>query len=211
MEFAADGWFTVSTPPHVATKKPAGFNVSSAEILSDNFKHEASQPTQWRSKGILDISRITRDGSGLHFRGVSTSIGESNPLTIITGDSSFEIETEISLEGICSAGLIYMYDTNIYNSLSFTGSELIIHRIGKVLARVPHKADRCSMKMLVDRGYLSFWYKDGTNQYRKLNYVIDTNAQNTLAYGGFLSMRPGIFSTGHGTAFFASFNYVGLK
>ena len=61
VEFTADGWFTVSTPPHVATKKPAGFNVSSAEILSDNFKHEASQPTQWRSKGILDISRITRD------------------------------------------------------------------------------------------------------------------------------------------------------
>ena len=211
VEFTADGWFTVSTSPHVATKKPAGFNVSSAEILSDNFKHEASQPTQWRSKGILDISRITRDGSGLHFRGVSTSIGESNPLTIITGDSSFEIETEISLEGSCSAGLIYMYDTNIYNSLSFTGSELIIHRIGKVLARVPHKADRCSMKMLVDRGYLSFWYKDGTNQYRKLNYVIDTNAQNTLAYGGFLSMRPGIFSTGQGTASFSFFNYVGLK
>ena len=78
VEFTADGWFTVSTPPHVATKKPAGFNVSSAEILSDNFKHEASQPTQWRSKGILDISRITRDGSGLHFRGVSTYISFYN-------------------------------------------------------------------------------------------------------------------------------------
>lgn len=211
VEFTEDGWFRVPSPPDIPTRKPSGIHSGTEDILSDPFRTGTVLPLQWRAKGVLDSGRFYRDDSGLHFHGIPTSIGESNPLTIITGDHSFEIETEVSLNGDCSGGLIFLYDTNIYNSLSFTGSELIIHRIGRPLARIPFSAASCKMKMRVDRGYLAFWYVDDNNQYRKLNYVIDTNAQNTLAYGGFLSMRPGIFSTGRGTASFAFFNYVGLN
>lgn len=207
VEFTDDGWFRVSCPPDIPAKKPSGFDCGIRNKLSDDFSSGKTVPLQWRGKGKLDTSRIQYTDSGLRFKGSGTSIGESNPLTIVTGDYSFEIETEISLEGACSAGLIYMYDTTIYNSLTFTGSELIIHRIGKILARVPYKSNQCRMNMRVDRGYLSFWYMDGDHQYRKLNYVIDTSAQNTLAYGGFLSLRPGIFSAGNGTAHFTYFRY----
>lgn len=210
VEFTEDGWFTVPTPPDVATKKPTGHAMGITDILSDDFHSGTQMPMQWRSKGNPDLTRIQRTNSGLLFHGIPTSIGNSNPLTVITGDRSFEIETTISLDG-ASAGLLYMYDTEIFNALCFTGEELIIYRIGRVLARIPYAASQCTMKMCVNRGYLSFWYLNGQGKFQKLNYVIDTNAQNTLAYGGFLSLRPGIFSIGTGTSQFTNFHYTGLQ
>lgn len=210
VEFTPDGWFTVTTPADEAAKKPAGTPVGIMDVLSDDFKTEGPMPPQWRAKGILDPDRIRRTANGLVFQGMDSAPGASNPLTVITGDKSFEIEAEVSLDGPCAAGLIYLYDRNIYNSLSLTGTELIIHRTGKVLTRIPYTSSRCTMKMRVKQGYLSFWYKDG-GKFRKLNYVIDTSAQNTLAYGGFLSLRPGIFSVGEGTARFSYFHYTGLQ
>lgn len=211
VEFTSDGWFMVNAPADMAQKKPAGFSTDIVDMLSDDFKTGTQMPLQWRSKGNLDWSRIRRTGDGLLFKGAGQTPGTSNPLTVISGDKSFEIETEVSAPSGCGAGLIYIYDPNIYNSLSFTGTELVISRIGRILARVPCVSDRCVMKMRVERGYLSFWYKDKNSIFQKLNYVIDTNAQNTLAYGGFLSLRPGIFSAGSGTAHFSYFRYIGLQ
>lgn len=209
--FTPDGWFRVTAPADEATKKPAGKPAGIVDMISDDFQPGKPMPLQWRAKGKLDWNRLRRTEEGLIFKGVDAPIGESNPLTVITGDKSFEIETTVSVEGSASAGLLYLYDTGIYNSLSFTGTELIIHRIGRILARIPFAAASCAMKMRVDRGYLSFWYKLEDGRYQKLNYVIDTNAQNTLAYGGFLSLRPGIFSIGEGTARFSGFHYIGLQ
>lgn len=210
VEFTDDGWFTVPTPPDIAAKKPTGRSTGITDSLSDDFHSGTQMPLQWRSKGNLDPSRIQRTSDGLLFHGIPASIGSSNPLTVITGDRSFEIETTVSLDG-ASAGLVYLYDAEIFNALCFTGTELIIYRLGRILARIPYAAKQCTMKMRVDRGYLSFWYLNGQGKFQKLNYVIDTNAQNTLAYGGFLSLRPGIFSIGTGTAHFANFHYTGLQ
>lgn len=211
VEFTEDGWFVVTARADEATKKPAGSPAGIVDTLSDAFRPEEDMPPQWRSKGNLDKSRVLRTENGLLFKGIDTSVGESNPLTVITGDRSFEIETTVTVTGAATAGLIYMYDTKIYNGLGFTGTELILYRLGRVLTRIPHASDQCAMKLRVDRGYLSFWHKDANGSYQKINYVIDTNAQNALAYGGFLSLRPGLFSAGNGTAYFSYFRYIGQQ
>lgn len=210
VEFTPDGWFRVTAPANEAAPKPAGAPTPLRDALSDDFRSGSSMPLQWRAKGIFDSDRIRRTSEGLLFRGIDAPIGASNPLTVITGDKSFEIDTTVFPEG-ASAGLIYLYDTDIFNALSFTGTELVIFRLGRVLAQIPYVSDHCTMKLRLDRGYLSFWYKPIPGPWQKLNYVIDTTAQNTLAYGGFLSLRPGIFSAGTGTARFTHFHYTGLR
>lgn len=62
-----------------------------------------------------------------------------------------------------------------------------------------------------DEQYVNFCYSDDGIHYRKLNYVINAVSQNTHAYNGFLSLRPGIFAVGDGIAEFKDFRYVGLK
>ena len=53
--------------------------------------------------------------------------------------------------------------------------------------------------------YVVFSYsKDGTN-YTKMNFVIDTEPQNTNAYGGFRALRPGVYACNEGIAHFEYF------
>lgn len=88
---------------------------------------------------------------------------------------------------------------------------LRVYRLGAELARKKADFDECWLKMKNDEQYVSFYYSEDGIRYRKLNYVINAASQNTHAYNGFLSLRPGIFAVGGGEAEFRDFRYTGVK
>ena len=88
---------------------------------------------------------------------------------------------------------------------------LTLYRLGFVLAVKDIDAKECWLKMRNDEQYLCFFYSLDGEHYQKLNYVINTESQNTHAYNGFLSLRPGLFAAGENFALFKTFEYRGLK
>ncbi len=209
--FTDDGWFYVDTLADMATLKPAGERNQIFETLSDSFCEGSEMPLQWRSFKNTFMDRVRRTDRGLILKASETSCGYSNPLTIITGDRSFEITVSVSPEQNCEAGLIYIYNEVHFNAFSLKDGVLKIYRMGAEIAKCKIGEMSCSLKMKIVKGYLSFWYSLDGKHYKKVNYVIDTNSQTTLAYHGFLSLRPGIFAIGKGNTLFSDFKYTGLQ
>ena len=108
-----------------------------------------------------------------------------HPLTIITGDHSYEITIHVSPEKNCEAGIILQYDDKIYNAISLKNGCLKIYRLGQCLAAKETGKKAYWLKMRNEEQYVSFYYSEDGVSYHKMNYVINTASQNTHAYNGF--------------------------
>lgn len=209
VEFTEDGWFRIMHPADEAAIKPAGEPVTGKDRFSDDFVSDTVRG--WRSFGEYNPERYRRTDNGLRIDGGGETIGKSHPLTIITGDHSYEISVHVKTENDCEGGIILQYDEDIYNAVGLKKGMLTIYRLGRKLAEKKIEAEECWLKMKNEEQYVSFYYSLDGIEYKKMNYVINTVSQNTNAYNGFLSLRPGIFSHGSGAAVFKKFSYVGLK
>lgn len=208
--FTKDGWFRVETPADVAALKPNGEKVEAVSRLSDGFAHLAMQ-NSWRTLGVPQQGRYEFTTKGLHVQAADTVIGSSNPLTLITGDHSYEMTVQVKTSGDCEAGLLLLYNQQYFNAVSLKNGVLTVYRLGRVIARKDIGTNTCHLRMKNEEQYLCFYYSTDSMYYQKLNYVIDTTSQNTHAYNGFLSLRPGVFAVGQGEAVFLNCSYCGLK
>lgn len=241
VEFTEDGWFQITEKADEPCRKTAGAlgndgkaqtgvgqTIERARLekvrpsLSDDFSG-TSLKSQWTARYEIDWSRYSLGqdaqagqigpGEGrLAVRGEGDNPGESRPLTIITGDHSYEVTVKVTKKDTAvKAGLILQYDERIYNGISLERGEVVLYRIGRPLWRVPVDAESIWLKMKNHEQYLSFYYSLDGEKYIKLSPVVNLVSQNTNAYGGFLSLRPGIFACGEGIAEFRDFIYKGIQ
>lgn len=209
VEFTTDGWFRVTAPADQATLKPVGSVVIGRDCFSDDFS--GNRIKGWRAWGERDWSRYEKTDKGLKIRGVNEKIGKGHPLTIITGDHSYEVCVHLKVDIGCEAGIILQYNEEIFNAVSLKEGMLQVYRLGMKLAERKAEFSECWLKMKNDEQYVSFYYSVDGISFKKLNYVINAVSQNACAYNGFLSLRPGIFAVGSGAAEFQKFQYVGLN
>lgn len=208
VEFTEDGWFRITKPAEEAAAKPCGYVIKDTDTFSDDFSGHGVNG--WRAWGETNPSRYHRLPDGLRIDGAGESIGKSHPLTIITGDHSYETIVYVKSQSGCEAGLILQYNEQIYNAAGLKDGKLRIYRLSSRLAEKDIGTNACWLKMKNDEQYVSFYYSIDGITYQKMNYVISTASQNNNAYNGFLSLRPGIFAAEEGYAEFEAFTYNGL-
>ncbi|SFI08112.1 Beta-xylosidase [Lachnospiraceae bacterium NLAE-zl-G231] len=208
VEFTRDGWFRISKPAEEATPKPCGYIVEDTNTFSDNFSGKGI--SGWRAWGESNPARYHCLQKGLRIDGTGETIGKSHPLTIITGDHSYETTVHVTCHEGCEAGIILQYNEEIYNAAALRDGKLCIYRLGKMLAQKDIGTNECWLRMKNDDQYISFYYSLDGVTYKKMNYCINAISQNNNSYNGFLSLRPGIFAAGKGYANWEDFTYTGL-
>ena len=208
VEFTRDGWFRISKPAEEATPKPCGYLVEDTNTFSDNFSGKGI--SGWRAWGESNPARYHCLQKGLRIDGTGETIGKSHPLTIITGDHSYETTVHVTCHEGCEAGIILQYNEEIYNAAALRDRKLCIYRLGKMLAQKDIGTNECWLRMKNDDQYISFYYSLDGVTYKKMNYCINAISQNNNSYNGFLSLRPGIFAAGKGYANWEDFTYTGL-
>lgn len=220
VEFTEDGWFRVTAPADQPTPKPAGASLADDSSIAGDFTADV-QNSGWMGFKENDFSRYEKTASGLRVRASGVRPGEAHPLTINTGDHSYEMTVHVRIEEGCEAGLILLYDEGHFSALSLSSDGLRLYRMGHLLRKFPLDSapdgdlngDSCYIKMRNDDQYLTFFYSTDGQEYKKINYVFDIESQNTNAFGGFLSQRPGIFAAvqaaGQGHAVFDGLTYTG--
>lgn len=209
VEFTEDGWFQVVQPADNAVRKPYGSVLEDDSCFSDDFS--GKDISIWRSYGETNPGRYHLLEKALRIDAVDTAIGKGHPLTIVTGDHSYEISVHVKAKEGCEAGVVLQYNEQIFNGAGLKDGCLRLYRLGKKLAERRIDADECWLKMRNDKQYISFFYSFDGITYKKINYVINAVSQNNNAYNGFLSLRPGIFAVGDNFAVFKKFTYVGLN
>jgi len=215
VEWTDDGW------PVLAADWPEGWHDVPISInlpLSDEFD-SPKLAMQWQSLGVFQPARYTLRNGTLEIQAEAQEPGSSHPLTVNPRDEAYEVETELTIEGQVSAGLILFYCPAGYTSLglSHTGRVEKLLKKSHATALSPERNTRSyhhktiRLKIRNDRQVVSYYYAGPGMKWTKIIESEDISGLHHNMLGGFLSVRPGIFAAGNGKAVFARFIYRPIR
>lgn len=214
IEWKSDGWPELSEHWPREWDKPIVVNLP----LSDDFNGD-TLGFQWQSLRRFDPNRYTFNNGRLDITAVGAEPGASFPITVNPNSPAYEVETELVIEGDVTAGLILFYSPDAYISLGLSHEGQLLKHVKKSQSgpfvrgrgRIAYSGKRVKLKMKNDRQDASFYYAEVDGKWVKLEQSDDISFFQHNIFGGFLSVRPGIFVTGEGKASFSYFKYRSLE
>lgn len=216
VEWTDDGWFRMTggdlSQPII---KPKGGTVAGPHgmALSDDFKTLALG-AKWNffkpAPDERDRARVENGALLLAARGKAPS--DSSPLLLIAGDQAYRFECDIEIAPGGTAGLILFYDEKLYCGLGFDGEKFVTHQYGIERGRPANPHGR-SMRMRVtnDRHIVTYDTSgDGGKTWARFDRGMEVSGYHHNVRGGFLMLRPGLYSAGTGEARFRNFRFEAL-
>jgi beta-xylosidase len=214
--WTADGWFRMeggdlSAPiaaPRGGTKSgPHGLP------LSDDFTTlELGRRWNFFKPSPDEKSRARVADKCLHLTARGKAPVDSSPLLLIAGDQAYEFSCEIEIDPGTTAGLLLFYDQQLYCGLGFDESKFVTHQYGMERGRPanPH-GRRMLMRVRNDRHIVSFHTSgDGGKTWKRFDRGMEVSGYHHNVRGGFLMLRPGLYSAGKGEARFRKFTFRAL-
>ncbi|WP_066721663.1 family 43 glycosylhydrolase [Sphingomonas pituitosa] len=216
IEWTADGWFRMqggdlSQP---IRKPKGGTAVPHGQPLSDDF----SQPLQLGSKWNFfkpapdENARARIEGGALLLQGRGRAPVDSSPLLLIAGDTGYQFECTIEIAPGGVAGLVLFYDEKLYCGLGFDEKRFVTHQYGLERGRPanPH-GRRLRMRVTNDRHIISYHTSgDDGRSWQRFDRGMEVSGYHHNVRGGFLMLRPGLYSAGQGDARFRDFRFRAL-
>lgn len=216
IEWTGDGWFKakggdLSKPmskPAKGKPGPAGF------ALSDDFSSDRLG-VQWSFHDPLpdEARRVSYDDNTLRLAGAGTSPADSSPLTCIVGDRSYQAEVTLELVGNGEGGLLLFYNHKAFAGIGFTAEELRVYQYAEeqVWARQKTAGRRVRIRMTNDRNVVTFHHsRDEGRTWTRLDTRMEVSGLHHNVFGGFLSLKIGIYSAGDGAVTLSDFAYRAL-
>jgi len=215
VEWTSDGWFRMrggdlSRP----IRKPGGGTpVRHGQQLSDDFAKLAIG-SKWNffkpAPDEASRARVADKALILKARGKAPS--DSSPLLLIAGDQAYRFEADIEIAAGGTAGLILFYDDKLYAGLGFDEQRFVTHQYGIERGRPtnPH-GRRMRIRVTNNRHIVTFDTSgDGGKTWLRFDRGMEVSGYHHNVRGGFLMLRPGLYSAGAGEARFRDFRFRAL-
>jgi xylan 1,4-beta-xylosidase len=213
IEWTPDGWFRalggdLSKP----LPKPRGGKAGpSAPGLSDDFSQDRFG-VQWsfHDPKPEEAGRAVLDQGSLRLKGRGTSPADSSPLTCLVGDRSYEAEIGLELTGEAEAGILLFYNHKAFVGLGFTPTALKIFEYSEELpwARTTHDARKLRLRVSNIENIITFHYSyDDGRTWIRHGTRMEVSGLHHNVFGGFLSLRIGLYVAGTGEARLRDFRY----
>lgn len=215
IEWTADGWprargGDLSRP----TAKPARGSAQPHGQPLSGFGPNAigNKLTFWAPRaGYLD--RASVKAGVLTLKGQGQSPADTSPLLFVAGDRSYDVRVEAAIDGDTQAGLLLFYNEKLFCGFSFGQGRIRAYRIGQEErwpAGAAVDARRLHLRVVNDENVVTFLYsRDGQHWTKERS--VEVAGYNHNVADGFLSLRPGIYATGSGSAVFRSLEYRALQ
>jgi xylan 1,4-beta-xylosidase len=213
IEWTADGWFRalggdLSKP----LPKPKGATVSaSAPGLSDDFSADR-MGLQWsfHDPAPDEADRAAYGPGGLAIKGRGTSPLDSAPLTCIVGDRSYEAEIAIDLIGEAEGGILLFYNHKAFVGLGFTPTTLKTFEYSEELpwARAAHDTRGLRLRLTNIENVITYHFShDDGRTWTRHGTRMEVSGLHHNVFGGFLSLRLGLYAAGSGEVRLRDFRY----
>lgn len=217
IEWTDDGWFRamggdLSRPlpkPGGAGKGngpgPAGF------ALSDDFSTDKFG-IQWsfHDPAPDEKSRVRYESKGLRLAARGNSPTDSSPLTCGVVDRAYEAEVTLDLTGKAEGGLLLFYNHKGYVGLGFTPDEVKTYQYAEeqTWLRAPMKTSSVRIRVTNDRHIVTYRYShDNGKTWTLHGHRMEVSGMHHNVFGGFLSLKIGIYSAGEGSVRLRDFKY----
>lgn len=178
--------------------------------LSDSFTG-SSLSLQWSFFQTQSVNRITFTNTGLVMQGMGMGIEDTSPLLCIPYSHSYEATVKVTLGEGVTAGLTCFYNSHAFCFIGAEKKRITYGSMCKKRSIEPlSEVKDIYLKVQNLENILWFSYSfDGTNYNKTI--VNDVSGFNHNTFGGFLSLRLGIFAYGEGHATFKDFVYRHLN
>ncbi|WP_262692678.1 family 43 glycosylhydrolase [Kordiimonas aestuarii] len=225
VEWTEDGW---PTPLGGDLSQPIGKPVDlgpqpHGQPLSDDFSSNRFG-LQWAfyDPAPDEMKRASYGDRALMLKAKGTEPSNCSPVTCITGDHSYRIEMDVTVDGATEAGLLLFYNKRLYAGLGLGPDGLMMHRYGLPRRRgaVPGQREPGAPEVLVRtlrfrltnrQNILTIHTsQDAGKSWRKFDVQMEVSGYHHNVAYDFLSLRPGFYAAGEGEARFANFTYEAL-
>lgn len=213
MTWTADGWFRatggdLSKPlpaPKGGARGPAG------PALSDDFSSNRLG-VQWTfyNPQPEDMQRARYEANGLRIAGKGQSPADTSPLTCLIGDRSYVAEVTLDLIGDAEGGLLLFYNPKAFVGIGFTPEQMKTFEYASEMswARKPMQTSSVRIRLANDHNVVTFHYShDEGKTWTLLDLRMEVSGMHHNVFGGFLSLRLGIYSAGQGSIRLRDFTY----
>jgi len=215
IEWTDDGWFRAMGGDLAGPlpKPDGGRRGASAPALSDDFSQDR-MGLQWafHRPAADESARLDYVSGGLMLSGRGSSPADSSPLTCIVPDRSYEAEISLDLVGAAETGLLLFYNHKAFAGLGFDGEAVRIFEYAEELAwaRVPQVARSLRFRLTNHEHVVSWYYSaDEGLSWTRHDTRMEVSGMHHNTFGGFLSLRIGIYAAGTGAVRLRDFRYRG--
>jgi xylan 1,4-beta-xylosidase len=222
VEWTKDGWLrakggTLAKP----LPKPRGGRPSKAGFaLSDDFS-SGRLGLQWafHAPGPDENKRLRFEDKALVIRGKGKALPDSSPLTCPAGDRSYEISVDLEISGSdphSHGGLALFYEERGHVGIGFSTTQMLTYGYGQehtwMRETLPAATPRRVRIRLVNRETVVTWHysHDGGKTWIQHSWQMEVSGLHHNVFGGFVSLRPALFSAGAGEVRARDFVYRGL-
>lgn len=216
VEWTADGWFRMkggdlSKP---IRKPKGGAAVPHGQKLSDDFSGPLALGRKWNffKPGPSEADRVHAEAGTLVLKASGKAPADSSPLLLIAGDTSYQFECDIEIAPGGTAGLLLFYDEKLYCGLGFDEKRFVTHQYGMERGRPANPYGRRLRMRVTNREHIvSFRLSgDGGTTWKRFDRGMEVSGYHHNVRGGFLMLRPGLYSAGTGEAKFRDFRFRAL-
>jgi len=189
--------------PRAKTKSPNGL------ALSDDFS-VSKMGRQWNfiNPTPSDANRVNIGGRQLEFIASGTAPSNSAPLGFIVGDRGYECEVEIEIEDQSWGGLLLFYDKMLYCGLGVNATNFITHQYGIERGRPRNPfGKRLFIKLRNNENVISFFTSADGRNWQKFDRGMEVSGYNHNVRGGFMMLKPAIYSCGVGKVIYRNFKF----
>ncbi len=213
IEWTADGWFRarggdLSQPlaaPNARRRSRSG------HPLSDDFTRNRFG-VQWafHDPAPDEMQRTRYGDGGLLLTAKGRSPADSTPLTCIVGDRAYDAELHMELEGDAEAGLLLFYNHKAYVGLGFTPEHIKTFQYAEEhpWARQANRSRSVRIRLSNDDNVITYRYSlDEGKTWTLHGTRMEVSGINHNVFGGFLSLRIGVYCAGQGAVRLRRFIY----
>lgn len=212
VEWTSDDWFIIKkgVKSDAKIQLPAGEKSKHDTGLSDNF-NSGKLGLQWQFFKDNDPKRISFDNGSLLFAAKGNSFDNTTPLLVNTSERKYEVTIEYTIDEGVTAGLCLYYNETANARISVdTASFAVFNQKNRKISEKNTLGRHGFLKILNDDNEVSFYYSSDSKIWNRVERSLDMTGFNHNVFGGFMSLRAGIFAYGKGRVRIEEFKYNSL-
>ena len=178
--------------------------------LSDDFSGE-HLGMMWRFFQEYDPGRFSLKEGELVLKAKGTSPADCAPMTIIPVNESYEVSVKVRFDKHAIGGLVLFYNPDAYSALGASNKGIARYKYGNANPwRKLTEGNTVWLKLVNRNNNIAYWYSENGTDWMLYPSGAEVSGFHHNTFGGFLSLRVGLFSAGNGTVSFDDFVYEGL-
>lgn len=216
IEWTDDGWFRakggdLSSPLPKPVKSSR--NKSGAALSDDFSRNKFGSQWAFHNPAKSDLQRTHYGKKFLELTAAGKSPADSSPITCGVGDRAYLVEVSLNLLQGAEAGLLLFYNHKAFVGLGFTQEFVKTFQYAEEhpWARVPSNSTQVRVRLINNRHVITYQYSYDNGRNWKLHPTrMEVSGINHNVFGGFLSLKVGIYCADKGKVQISDFRYQAI-